>query len=674
MQKFLLNNFYSKKYKRKKTNNPFDFEFKELKRKRTPSKNYDLLSGDFLLSEGKEVVALKKTFNFAKLYFLFFLIIVFVFLLLAKSAWLQIKEGDYYYKMAEGNRIRIKRIDAKRGIIYDRYGRAMVRNKADFLLYLIPADLPKEDEKKTLILKKIGEILGDKVLNDTKNALKKIDFTSMDSYQPLFISDHIAYDQAMKLYLYVDDWPGVVLSNKFRREYLNYVRKDNTELEPVLSLSHILGYVGKINSKELEKFGKEYSPIDYIGKMGIEYFWENELRGQNGKKQIEVDALGKEKKVLNEVEARDGHNLLLSLDLDMQKELEEILKKHLKEIKRGRASAIVMNPNNGEILAMVSLPAYDNNLFARGIKQSDYQKLINEKDKPLFNRSISGEFPSGSTFKPIMAVAALEEHIVSENTTFLSVGGIRIGQWFFPDWLDGGHGRVNIRKAIAWSVNTYFYYIGGGYKDFQGLGVDRIVKYAKLFGLGSQTGIDLAGEADGFVPSREWKEKVKKERWYIGDTYHLSIGQGDLLVTPLQVVNYISVFANGGSLYRPHLVQKILSDNDKVIKEISVKPVREKFLNPYNVEVIKKGMRDTVLYGSARRLNTLPISSAGKTGTAQWSSKKDPHAWYVGFAPYEKPKISFAILIEEGGEGSSVCVPVAYDFLNWYYEKYEKDK
>ncbi|MFH1822962.1 MAG: penicillin-binding transpeptidase domain-containing protein, partial [Patescibacteria group bacterium] len=217
------------------------------------------------------------------------------------------------------------------------------------------------------------------------------------------------------------------------------------------------------------------------------------------------------------------------------------------------------------------------------------------------------------------------------------------------------------------SVNTFFYYIGGGFEDFNGLGVDRIVNYAKLFGLGSQTGVDLANEASGFLPTKEWKEKTKGERWYIGDTYHLAIGQGDILVTPLQVANYTAVFANQGKLYRPHLIKQVLTDEDKLIGDIESAPIRENFIDSYNINVVRQGMRQAVTTGSARGLDSLSVKVAGKTGTAQWSSKKDNHSWFTGFAPYDNPEIVITILVEEGGEGSETAVPIAREVIEWYF-------
>ena len=418
----------------------------------------------FIMNQsGRETVG--RTFDFSKLRKLALILFVFFLIIIMRSAWLQIVKGEYYYKMAEGNRIRIERIEAKRGIVYDRNLKPLVRNQANFLLYFIPADLPKDTNNLDIIIKRVSEILGeirikgddlDKIKNGPKskeeveqyikNLLSKIKPGSAKSFEPLFIDDNIEYEKALLLHLEATGWKGVVLSNKVRREYLLSAQ----------SLSHVIGYTGKISEKELDKVGDEYIAIDYIGKIGIENFWENELKGINGKKQIEVDAMGKEKKIISKSESQDGNNLVLTLDVELQNKIEEVTQKTLDKHNLSKASVIAMDPENGEILAMVNLPGYDNNLFAKGISREEYSKLINDPNRPLFNKAVSGEFPSGSTIKPIMSAAALEEGIINESTAFLSSGGIRINQWFFPDWKAGGHGMTNVKKAIAESVNTFF--------------------------------------------------------------------------------------------------------------------------------------------------------------------------------------------------------------------------
>jgi penicillin-binding protein 2 len=665
---------FVKPKKKNKDINPFVMQSGKFKEGKIDTAYRDGWAEDVFMADSKERETIGKSFDFAKIPLISFALIFFLFVLLVKTAWLQVVKGDYYSEIAEGNRIRTERIEAKRGIIYDRNHQALVRNKANFLLYFVPIDLPDMDEGLEEVVKGISDLLGDKTPKEIMDKINTIPKYSLEGYRPLFIKDNIDYETAMMFYLRSSDWPGVILSTKTRRSYMAtgvefYIDKEKNRLDQFLSLSHIIGYTGKINPKELESSGDEYSSLDYIGKMGIEKFWESELKGVGGEKKIEVDAFGREKKITGQTDAIDGNNLVLSLDMEQQNKIEEILKKQLDEMNLTKATAVVLDPNNGEVLAIVSIPSFDNNLFAGGISVKDYGELINHPDKPLFNRAVSGEFPSGSTFKPVMLAAALQERIVSENTSFLSTGGLRIGQWFFPDWRAGGHGMTSARNAISDSVNTYFYIIGGGHDDFVGLGVDRIVRYGKMFGLSAQTGIDTTGEATGFLPSREWKEEVKGERWYIGDTYHLSIGQGDLLATPLQVALFTSVFANGGTLYRPHFVTEILSGDDEIVRKIENVPVRKDFIDEYNMMVVRQGMKRTVTHGSGRRLKSLSVEAAGKTGTAQWSTKKENHAWFTSFAPYDEPEIVVTVLIEEGVEGSTAAVPVVQEYMEWYFSQ-----
>jgi len=583
--------------------------------------------------------------------FLFFILGI-LGILFVKAGYLQIIKGSYYRQIAEGNRIRIETISAKRGIIYDRNLKPLVKNIPTFSLYLIPSDFPKEKEKRERAI----EYLASVIKTEPSEIEKKLEGVSAYSYNPVLLEENIKYEEAIRLKIESARLSGVDLKLESRREYLNG-REDNLQ-----SLSHILGYVGKINKDELEE-RDDYISTDFIGKTGVELSYENLLRGKNGKKQIEVDVLGKEKSVIAKDEPIQGKNIILTLDVDLQKKLEEILKKHLEASRKSRAAAIVLNPQNGKIIALISLPAFDNNLFARGISEKDYEFLVNDPDKPLFGRAISGEYPSGSTIKPVIAAAALEEGIIKKSTSFLSTGGLKVSSWFFPDWKAGGHGWTNVTRAIAESINTFFYIVGGGYEEFNGLGVEKIVKYAKLFGFGERLGIDLPSEGNGFLPTKEWKEKTKGERWYIGDTYHLSIGQGDIAVTPLQIAEATAVFANGGTLFRPHLLESVEDSPSSDEKNI----IREDFISKESIEIVRAGLRQTVMSGSAQKLLSLSVTSAGKTGTAEWGEKKPPHAWFTAFAPYENAEIVITVLVEEGEEGSRISLDVAYDFLGWYF-------
>ncbi len=637
------------------------------------------------LSGNNDKEMLRRTFDLSKLRYITGFLLLFFAVLLSRIFWLQVVRGSYYYSMAEGNRLKIVNIEPKRGIIYDRLERPLVRNEANFILYLIPNDLPHEELARDNALRRISSILdksgsassqvGDlKLVADSpsfyeiKNELDKIKINSLEAYQPLFIMDNLEYQVALELYLEAEKIPGVFISNKIRRNYVTASTSTVGRLPlEESSLSHILGYTGKINDKELAKYGSQYSLIDYLGKTGIEYSFEDQLKGKKGQKNIEVDALGKEKKIVSQTPPQDGNNLVLSIDYDLQKASEDIVKEYLGRLGLKKASVVVMDPNTGEILTLVSWPAYNNNIFARGIKAEEYSRFLTDPSRPLFNRAVSGEFPAGSTFKPVMAAAALEEKIINENTSFMSSGGLHINQWSFPDWKAGGHGLTNVKKALAESVNTFFYYIGGGYGDFKGLGIDKMMEYSRLFGLGEITGIDLPNEASGFLPSPEWKEEAKDEVWYIGDTYHAAIGQGDITATPLQVANYTAVFANGGKLVVPHVVKKILDSDNKLVEDIKPKVIRDNFIKAANIKIVREGLRQTITSGSGRALNSLPVEVAGKTGTAQWSSIRKHQAWFTGFAPYNNPEIVITVLLEEGGEGSSVAVPLAGEILQYYF-------
>lgn len=662
-----------------------DFKFGELK----DSAYYTDWTEHAFISDSQDKEVVGRTFNSKKILPIKIFIVVFMFVLVARTAWLQIARGAHYAGLAEGNRLRVENIEPKRGIIYDSEGRPLVSNTANFVLSLRPIDLPKDELERDESLRYLSSILDgvpvkvaannsevDMVLDGPsfslmKEALAKVRPRSLEAYQPVFIKDNIEYDKALRLMLERDSLPGVIIDIKIRRQY-PYTATSSalTEGGQISSLAHILGYTGKITDEALKRLAGQYSLIDYVGKTGLEYSWEQDLKGINGQTNIEVDALGRRKKIVSETPPVAGYNLKLSLNLDLQRKAEEVAKAWLEKTNTKRASVIIMNPQDGRILALVSLPSYDNNLFARGISQEEYNAFLEDENNPLFNRAISGEMPSGSTIKPVVAAAALQEKVISENTSFLSNGGIRIGQWYFPDWKAGGHGITDVRKAIAESVNTFFYYIGGGYQEFTGLGVDRLVKYMRLFGMGEKSGIDLNGESAGFIPSREWKEAVKKEAWYIGDTYHISIGQGDVIVTPLQVANFTAAVANGGKLFKPTLVSALLSEDNQIVRVIEPEVIRENFIDAYNLQVVREGMRQAVTAGSARSLSVLPVAAAGKTGTAQWSSKKANHAWFTAFAPYEKPEVTVTVLVEEGREGSEVAVSIAREILQWYFRDY----
>jgi len=597
------------------------------------------------------------------------LIILGLSIIFGRVFYLQIIRGNYYTNLAENNRLRIKPIPSERGLIYDSYGNQLIQNVPSFSLSIVPQDFPKDENERKKIISQISQIAG---VSETEITSLVHKYSSY-SYESLVVKENLDYDSALQFYVQNANLPGILIQKGTKRQYATgYATGDL--INRFYSLSHIIGYLGKLNDEEMNTLKKTggYLLSDYIGRVGLEKEYETELRGQYGRKKVEVNALGQEQSMLAEEPPVPGQNLILSLDLEAQEKMETYIKDALKNMGKKRAAGIAINPQNGEIIAMVSWPSFNNNDFAGGISTEQYKKYIEDPDHPLYNRAIAGTYPSGSTIKIMISAAALQEKIINRYTAFLSSGGLQIDKWFFPDWLPGGHGTTNVTKAIAWSVNTFFYYIGGGYGNFTGLGADKIVGYLKKFGLAEKTGGDLPGENSGFLPSKDWKEETKNERWYVGDTYNLSIGQGDVLVTPLQVANWTAAIANGGTVYRPHFVKAIVNP---VTKEATLKnPVimNDNFISDENINVVKVGMRECVVYGSCHLLSTLPFLAAGKTGTAQWVTGKNNHAWFTSFAPYDKPQIVVTVLVEEGGEGSSAAMPIARNFLSWWGKKYLK--
>ncbi|MBE3141656.1 MAG: penicillin-binding protein 2, partial [Thermoplasmata archaeon] len=330
------------------------------------------------------------------------------------------------------------------------------------------------------------------------------------------------------------------------------------------------------------------------------------------------------------------------------------------------------------ILGLVSLPAYDDNLFARGIQKEEYDQLLKDPYKPLFNRVISALYEPGSTIKPLVAAGALQDGVITAKTTISDPGVISIQNQYnpaitynFPDWKPGGHGMVNVYKAIEQSCDIFFYAVGGGWQNIKGLGVDRLNKWYAKFGMGQKTGIDIPGEQDGFIPTPEWKEKTKKESWYQGDTYHISIGQGDLTVTPLQLLNYTAAMANGGTFYKPHLVSKIQTADGQMVKTIAPEVIAKDVVSGENLAVSREGMRLVASAGTGRLLSDLPVPSAGKTGTAQ-NPHGEPHSWFISFAPYDNPQIAIVVMVENAGEGHEYALPVTKEILNYYFTRPQK--
>jgi len=572
-----------------------------------------------------------------------FSIIVFLFVLFAKTFQFQILENEKYSVLANENKFIFHSIKAERGVIYDSQGEQMVFNQPSFDLVLDKDKLPEDESERIRVLKEVSEIIN-QGYHEFEN--KTLIVKDLDHQTLILLETKIA------------QLPGF----EIERSSIRYYKEGS-------SFAHLIGYTGKESDEE------------YVGKDGLEKSYEEILRKNPGKIRIERDVYGNplSKEIVSLPES--GKSLVLWLDSGLEKKIEQALKNIFQSTGAEKAVGVALDPKTGGVMALVSLPAYDNNLFSKGADQEALKNLLEDpqEQNPLFNRAISGVYATGSTIKPLIATAALEEAIISPLKKIDCHGKIIIPNKYNPeiptekqDWRI--HGLTDMRKAIAESCNVYFYTIGGGYEDQEGLGPSRIKKYLELFGWGKETGIDLPAEANGLIPFPDWKKEVKKEDWWDGDTYNLSIGQGDIKVSPLQVAAAFVAIANKGTLYKPQVVKQIVDSEKNLIEEIGPEILRENFINPENLEIVRQGMRMAVTgegspYASATLLNSLPVSVAAKTGTAETFRPDYYHNWIAVFAPYDDPQIVLIIMIENVKGLQSVALPTAKEVLQWYFTR-----
>lgn len=576
-------------------------------------------------------------------------------ILLGRLFYLQVVKGARHFFLAEGNRIRQLVIPAPRGIIYDRAGQPLVKNIAQYSLVAIPADLPKSElDRQAMIDRFAAQIRPDYQTIFQKTLLNRTD----RSVEPVEIIADLTHPEAIDWQIKLNDVVGLTVTKQPKRHY-----------EALAGLGHIVGYIGKVDDQTL-KSRPDYLLTDRVGKAGLELIYEPTLRGTHGARQFEVNAKGNLERPLAQIKPQQGQNLRLSLDRGLQATVASALttrlpKPHLKAV------AIAIEPSTGAVLAMLSYPDFDSNVITSGHK-SEIDQIFSDPNQPMVNRAIAGQYPAGSTIKPLWAAAALEEKIVKPGLAFDTPTEISIGDFHFPDWKD--HGVTDIRRAIAESNNIFFYAIAGGWGPIKGLGIQKMEKYLRLFGVGEKTGLDLPGELVGLVPSPAGKQKKTGERWYIGDSYHLGIGQGDLAITPLQLLVAQATIFNGGKIVKPYLVEATINQagqetksEPKVMRQI---PVEDRWL-----EIVKEGLRMTVTEGSGRTLADVRdkegkiVEIAGKTGTAQLGSGSKTHAWFTGFAPWQNPAIGLIVLVEEGGEGHAVAAPVAKAMFEYWFNK-----
>lgn len=557
--------------------------------------------------------------------------------------YLQVQKGNQNRVLADGNRIRREIDVAPRGNILDAKGRHLVTNQVQYQLVIVPADLPyKRSDRETVydrIASESGLLVGE--------ISAKVNRAGLFSHTPVVLAERLSRDDALRYKLRLADIAGVRVSYVATRNYVT-----------TSGLGHILGYTSRMNESDSAKY-PDYPEQAPIGRVGLESSYDHVLRGQVGVTDIEVNATGQFQRIIDRVPPKIGTTLQLSLDLDLQAEMEAALREAMDKEQAKQAVGVAMDPSTGAILASVSLPSYDANLFARGITSQEFEALNSDENKPLLNRAVAGVYPAGSTIKPFVAAAALEEKTITPTTSLdTSAGVIEVAGSRFPDWKR--HGVTNVGQAIAESNNIFFYALGGGYKNISPLGIDRLEKYFKLFGFSSVTGIDYAKESIGLIPTPEWKRKAKKESWYLGDTYHVSIGQESLLVTPTQMLRALASLINGGTLVTPHVVTAMQDPQTGSVNPATY-PEKKLPLSASSISAVQNGMRLSVELdtGSARSLQALPFRSGGKTGTAQFDNNRRTHAWYIGYAPLDNPKIAVVVLVEGGGEGNAIAVPVA---------------
>ena len=593
----------------------------------------------------------KKSYAKSPIFILRLIIIVMLLVFGWRLLSLQIEQGSANYTLAEGNRLRVRYIMPSRGLIYDRNGVPLVKNVPTFSLTVYPSEIPSITQDKEDYINNLSQII--KMNPDELKS--KIEAMSKKQ-QSFVLLEGLDREKALDLELLTEKLPGVVVDIQPSREYLS-----------VSGLSHIIGYVGKVSEDDLTN-DASLLPSSLIGKAGIEYVYDKELRGSPGLETIEVDSKGREIRQVSVEPPKNGKSIYLTVDKTIQDQAATSLQTAMNSSKAKNGVAIATDVTNGEIISMVSLPDYDNNIFLPQGDQSKISQVLNDPSAPLLNRAISGLYPSGSTIKPVVASGALQEGVINGSTKLdTSEGKITIGQWTFPDWKV--HGIADVRQAIAESNNIFFYSLGGGYKNIKGLGVDKLTNTLKEFGFGELSGIDLPGEEAGLVPNPDWKKKNIGEDWFVGDTYNLAIGQGFLEVTPLQLNLSSVTVANGGKLFRPHILKTTTSGNSAIDVNPNDMVRRSNFVSNDNLQIVREGMRQAVTSGSARSFNSLGVQVAAKTGTAQFDTTNiaKTHSWFTCFAPYDSPKIAVTTIVEGGGEGYLVAAPVAKNMIEKYF-------
>ncbi|MDI6751891.1 MAG: penicillin-binding protein 2 [bacterium] len=546
--------------------------------------------------------------------------------------YLQIIKGNTFKRLSERNRIRLIPIPPDRGMIFDRNGTALAINQPSFSVSLIQTGLSSDELNSSL--KKISSLIG----FSKKEALKNISEKRYRPFEPALIADFLSKDDVLKVAGSFLDIPGILIQPSSKRQY------------PEKELAcHLLGYIGRISEEEFREI-EGYNKNGLIGKTGIEKYYEGYLRGKEGGEQIETDVNGRMTRILGKKPSVSGANLYLTIDAKIQRVAEQALGKNV-------GSIVVLDVRNGAILSLVSKPNFDPNCFTRPLTAKEVRALFQNSYRPMFNRVIQAQYSPGSLFKIIDAYVGLEKGIIDPRKTFFCTGKFKIGNRNFSCFESHSHGNVDFISGIAHSCNIYFYRLG------LEIGAEPLIESAARFGLGKKTGIDLLSEKKGYIPTPTWKEKIFKTKWYQGDTANLSIGQGYLLVTPIQMAVLTAAIANGGTIFRPFLVNKIEYPDRKIERK---KPIiqRTVSISPRTKKMLDDGLSGVVEYGTGQMAKIAGVRIAGKTGTVQTSGKD--HAWFVCYAPIPNPTVAMAILVEHGGKGGIDAAPIAREILKEY--------
>ena len=590
----------------------------------------------------------------------FAILVVVSFLCLWMRIWyLQILKWQYLTGLSENNRVQIVILPANRGMLKDRNGVTLVSTRPAFNLYLTPEDAQDLDSS----LNKLSQ----RISLDRKKLKKKMAQTK--SFKEVLIKGDISREEVAFVEENNMSLPGI----RIRAEPLrNYVFNNLA--------SHTLGYLGEISKARLESLkGSTYRQGDFVGKNGLESIYESFLRGDKGYKEVEVDVSGRELKTLRKLPPERGNNLILTLDVKIQEELEKLMTETAEQNMNG--SVVVMKVQTGEIIAITSKPSFDPNKFAAGISSQNWKALVTDEWHPLQNRSIHGQYPPGSTYKIVTALAGLEEGVIKPDTSVFCPGHFRLGSGRYRCWKKSGHGSMNLHDALVQSCDVYFYTIG------HQLGIDTIAKYAKRFGLGRSTRLGLSREKKGLIPTTQWKLLNKQEPWQLGETISAAIGQGFNLVTPIQQLVLMAAVANGGILLKPYLIKRIEGPEGQIRKEFFPEIVGQIGVDLDHLDQGRKALRDVVngVRGTGKKSRLKNIIVSGKTGTAQVVRMKSDeelekgevipvkyrdHAWFMAFAPYEKPVVAVAIIVEHGGHGGTTAGPIAGKILKKYFKLY----